>query len=118
MDHDLDVEKAEAETGLTAWVSSRVKLASQILRVESDPDKRSNQILTLASDKKRVVTAEWFNKHNVHVGGYFIVYPDDGYESFCPADVFERHHEPHSIAFADDDLPPISAYATGSELER
>lgn len=31
----------------------------------------------------------WFNKHNPHVGGYYIEYVD-GYKSFSPAGAFER----------------------------
>ncbi len=35
------------------------------------------------------VTAEYMKKHEPQVGGYWVLY-EDGYESFSPADVFER----------------------------
>ena len=34
------------------------------------------------------VTAEYLEKHNPHVGGYFVLY-EDGYKSFSPAKPFE-----------------------------
>jgi hypothetical protein len=34
------------------------------------------------------VSAEWVNKHNPEVGGYYVVY-DDGYSSWSPAKAFE-----------------------------
>lgn len=39
------------------------------------------------------VTAEYLNKHNPHVGGYYVVYKD-GYKSFSPADAFEDGYSP------------------------
>lgn len=35
------------------------------------------------------VSAEYMNKHNPQVGGYYVVYKD-GYKSFSPADAFEE----------------------------
>lgn len=35
------------------------------------------------------VPAEFVNKHNPHVGGYYVVY-EDGYASFSPANAFEE----------------------------
>jgi len=34
------------------------------------------------------VSREYMQKHQPHVGGYFVVYPD-GYESFSPKEAFE-----------------------------
>ena len=35
------------------------------------------------------VSLEYVNKHNPHVGGYYVVY-QDGYKSFSPAEAFEE----------------------------
>jgi hypothetical protein len=35
------------------------------------------------------VDAAYLAKHDPQVGGYFVVYPPDGYRSFSPAKVFE-----------------------------
>ena len=35
------------------------------------------------------VDAEYLRKHNPQPGGYFVVY-EDGYESFSPAEAFEK----------------------------
>ena len=35
------------------------------------------------------VSQEYVEKHKPQVGGYFVVYEPDGYQSFSPADVFE-----------------------------
>lgn len=37
----------------------------------------------------RVVTAEYVQKHNPQAGGYWVLY-EDGYQSFSPAEVFEK----------------------------
>ncbi len=43
----------------------------------------------LEGDAHRVtVDQEYMEKHNPHVGGYYVRY-EDGYESFSPADAFE-----------------------------
>jgi hypothetical protein len=38
------------------------------------------------------VTGEYMDKHQVEVGGYYIVY-DDGYKSWSPAKAFEEGYE-------------------------
>ena len=35
------------------------------------------------------VPSEYLEKHNPHVGGYYVLYKD-GYRSFSPADAFEE----------------------------
>lgn len=35
------------------------------------------------------VSAEWFDKHNPEVGGYYVRYKD-GYDSYSPAEAFEN----------------------------
>ena len=37
---------------------------------------------------QRKASADYMQKHDPHVGGYFVVYPD-GYQSFSPAAGFE-----------------------------
>ena len=36
----------------------------------------------------RLVSTLYIDKHNPHIGGYYVVYKD-GYQSFSPADAFE-----------------------------
>ena len=36
-----------------------------------------------------VVDESYLNKHKPEAGGYYVVYSQDGYKSFSPADVFE-----------------------------
>lgn len=46
--------------------------------------------ITFVDDRyaARWVSREWFHKHPVEIGGYFVVY-QDGYESFSPQAAFE-----------------------------
>jgi hypothetical protein len=36
------------------------------------------------------VDGEWVMRHNPQVGGYYVVYPGDGYASWSPAKAFEE----------------------------
>lgn len=42
----------------------------------------------------------YLRKHRPNVGGYYILYPDDGYQSFCTAETFERTH--YEVWFGDN----------------
>lgn len=41
----------------------------------------------------RVMTAEWMTKHAPQAGGYWVRY-EDGYESWSPAEAFEKGYTP------------------------
>lgn len=77
------------------WRTNRVKLAGIITKIDG-------YILHLADHNTTIeVDIQYLRKHRPLVGGYFIMYEDDGYQSFCPADVFERNHQeadPHTRA--------------------
>jgi len=69
------------------WTSNRVKLAGIITKIDG-------YVLHVEGHHCSIeVNIGYLRKHRPEVGGYFIMYEDDGYESFCPADVFERSHQ-------------------------
>lgn len=55
-------------------------------------DNRSNAIITPAEEGYApfVVSEAYVQKHNPEVGGYFVVYHGDGYQSYSPAKAFEE----------------------------
>jgi hypothetical protein len=70
---------------MNEYISNRVKQAEKIESI-------SVRTLILEDGTSLNVSREYLAKHQPQVGGYYIRYPDDGYESFCPADVFDRTH--------------------------
>ena len=76
------------------YQTNRVKLAGKITRIDG-------YVLHVDWHPRSIVVDNaYLRKHQPYVGGYFIEYEDDdGYRSFCPADVFESSHtEVHTEA--------------------
>ncbi len=72
------------------YTSNRVKNAAVIESIQTLHD--GSATIWLDTGENFAITREYINKHEPEVGGYFIEYDDDGYLSFCPADVFARSH--------------------------
>lgn len=53
-----------------------------------DGDECPVTYLRLSNGTNVAVTSAWCVKHDVEVGGYYVIY-ENGYESFSPAGVFE-----------------------------
>ncbi len=75
------------------WRTTRIKLAGKITKIDG-------YILHIEGHNTSIeVDIGYLRKHRPQVGWYYIMYEDDGYQSACPADVFERSHtETHSNA--------------------
>lgn len=59
----------------------------------------------------------WVNKHAPQPGGYFVVYPGDGYRSWSPADAFEAGYTPvHGAGIAADAMHELRELAASGEL--
>lgn len=76
------------------WLSHRQVAADKITEANKQP--QGGVILSLEGGQTAGVTDQWMQRHNPFVGGYYVLYTD-GYQSFCPAEAFERDH-----AAADD----------------
>jgi hypothetical protein len=72
------------------WQSHRQVAAAKIESVEQDA-LTGGVLLKLEGGRAAGVTQDWVTRHTPHVGGYFVQYVD-GYQSFCPAEAFERDH--------------------------
>lgn len=68
------------------YVSNRVREAGKILEIVAGPD---SYLLKLEDGEEVRVSAQFIERHTPQVGGYFVRYPDDGYESYCPAPILE-----------------------------
>lgn len=76
--------------------------AGQITGLEFDNDR-----VTLVLDNENVrveVDHEWAKKHNVQIGGYYVLYDDD-YASFSPKKPFEDGYRRKHVASIK--VPPI-----------
>ena len=95
------------------FTSPRVKLA-EIIEGIARPSTLGGPSALLFADRESVdVDAAYMKKHVPVVGGYYIKYLDDGYESFCPADVFELHHEEVAVEYASVPTPvPLASNAS------
>jgi len=64
--------------------------ALKILGIDIDYDKGG---ATITPDEEGYepfhVDQAYLNKHNPYVGGYYVVYTEDGYQSFSPPNPFE-----------------------------
>ncbi len=102
------------------WTTTRVKLADRIVGIL--PARNGSGFTTLVLEESDVrVRREYVEKHTPVVGGFYIQYEDDGYESFCPGDVFLRTHvvagdaespvdtvaDPTTEGPAEDAIPPV-----------
>lgn len=83
---------------LPKWQSHKIIEAGLIFGILN----RSNGSASLSLDLSPVqeagvveVSAEYVQKHNPQVGGYYVRYPD-GYESWSPAASFEEGYTPYS----------------------
>lgn len=100
------------------WQTTRVKLAGKITKIDG-------YILHIEGHPTSIeVDMGYLRKHRPKYGGYYILYEDDGYQSYCPADVFERSHyecftgaegagadpkpvEDHNMLMREDPAPPV-----------
>ena len=64
---------------------------AEIDRDEADKDGRYAVRIAFVDRRfaPMAISQEYFEKHNPHEGGYYVVY-DDGYKSFSPAQAFEE----------------------------
>lgn len=67
--------------------------AAKIAQIKTVDEIHDYRVLIVPEDKKipafRVSDA-YMDKHKPQVGGYFVVYDGDGYQSFSPAKAFEE----------------------------
>ena len=76
----------EVQAGLPLWKCHKKVYASKITAIVAL--KPEGYRITLEDGNVRVANA-WVAKHFPMIGGYFVQYAD-GYESFSPAEAFER----------------------------
>lgn len=101
------------------WTSNRVKLAGIITKIDG-------YVLHIEGHNRSIeVDIQYLRKHQPYEGGYFIMYEDDGYQSFCPEDVFERNHQEADLYTASETQtevtvvePPVLTREVESVLER
>jgi hypothetical protein len=62
--------------------------------IENNPDLKFTieHFVELDDNSRRIVSIDWLNKHKPEVGGYFVRY-EDGYESYSPAEAFEKGYK-------------------------
>lgn len=79
---------------MKAYISHRIKEAAKIIAIGAQVETSTTRtrVLTLEDGESVTVDWEWLAKHQPNLGEYFIRYQDDGYESCCPGDVFDRNH--------------------------
>lgn len=87
--------------------------ASKIVGFSSEKDGALQVQFSNRIDDFKEVTAEWFAKHEPHVGGYYVVY-EDGYTSFSPAAAFESGYVPHVESC--DETEPTTCLDFGKAL--
>jgi len=67
----------------------KIEAINQISKEEGDPTPDA-QLIPFDKDISPVtVSGEYMDKHSPYNGGYYVVY-DEGYESFSPAEAFEK----------------------------
>lgn len=71
--------------------------AMKIVAISTQNDFGQCDLLLEAPDGTKATTligSEFLNKHDPHVGGYYVAY-QDGYTSFSPAEAFEAGYSLH-----------------------
>ena len=71
---------------MPSYKSHKEVTAVKITSIEKLQD--GSAIISADEQENFIVSSEYVNKHDPHVGGYWVKY-DDGYESFSPAEAFE-----------------------------
>lgn len=76
----------ELSTNYPRWISNKVVQAFQIAQINHAPDGAalSPADPQLASVQ---VNADWVNKHNPQVGGFYVIY-GNSYTSYSPKEAF------------------------------
>jgi len=92
---------------LNRWRSHKVVDADKIASIDAnvvtatEEEQKHRLILGTEPDAPIVtVTQAWFERHRPQVGGYFVRYSDD-YESYSPADSFEKGYNPFEAEASD-----------------
>lgn len=78
------------EVTLPRWKCHKVVHGDQIV---ATTDIGEGAKLHLRCGATVLVDATWLQRHNVKIGGYYVVY-EDGYASFSPRDAFEKGYAP------------------------
>lgn len=79
-----------SQVKLPRWKCHKVVEADQIVATTDIGDGCK---LHLRTGTSVLVDPTWLQRHNVKIGGYYVVY-EDGYASFSPRDAFERGYAP------------------------
>ena len=100
---------------LTRYRSHKEVEAGRIVGITPASDESPDSFpgsLTVEGEGRIDVTRAYLEKHNPHLGGYFVRYAD-GYESFSPAEAFEagyraawRHGDRSRLVRHGDDFLP------------
>ena len=77
--------------------SHKVVEAAKIEKIGGQYGREHGATLHLHGGAEVEVDRAYLDKHEPKVGGYYVRYPPQGYESWSPADVFEEGYSPLEV---------------------
>ncbi len=89
----MNDQQQQAQREMPRYRCHKEVWALKIARVDAGVDQFQDSWIITPEDAVYApfeVSSEWLRKHNPVAGGYFVVYPGDGYKSFSPAKAFEE----------------------------
>lgn len=99
------------------------RIANIIMSTSTLPEELGHGSAFLYDDygKVRHVTKSYMDKHTPHIGGYWVFYPSDEYQSFSPARSFENGYtimpESSPMPSAKEEVYPADSATKPADLE-
>lgn len=82
----------ELQQELPKYTSNRERWALHIKKIIQNTDGSALLVPEEDGYSPVFVSEAYMTKNSPHIGGVYILY-GDGYQAFCPADVFAKHNQ-------------------------